>query len=108
MGVLSLVCNDLAFSCTKVDIGTFINQSQCTLPSSAIVEHSAGRVLCLAMKPPGAAGTIWHLNVYQHTSSAHASYSAAIWEACGSIIQQAREQGAAVILAGDLNATTHD
>lgn len=108
MGVLSLVRNDLAFSCTKVDIGTFIDQADCKIPSSAIVEHCSGRVLCLAMKPPGAVGTIWHINVYQHTSSALAAYRAAVWEACSSIIHQACEQGAAVILAGDLNATTHD
>jgi hypothetical protein len=61
----------------------------------------------LKTAPPGAPGAVWHVNAYQHTSSAKAGLRKAVWEVCGDVVDDAKEQGEAVILGGDLNATAY-
>ena len=65
-----------------------------------------GRVLLLKTNPPGAPCPVWHVNVYQHTASARTPVRKGVWDLCGRMVDAAKEQGEAVIVGGDLNATT--
>eukprot|EP00961_Rhodomonas_salina_P080572 1084066-Rhodomonas_salina.2 len=68
------------------------------------LRHCAGRLIVLRTKPPGALGPVWHVNLYQHTSSASAAACRAVYAALLSIHAAALAQGAAVIVSGDWNA----
>lgn len=107
LGVMTLVRNDIAFTCKAIDFGAFLDQARASLPIDKLEEHCAGRVLCLQTRPAGPKGPVWHVNVYQHTASACAEHRKAVWEVVCNILEQALEQGAAVVLAGDCNATMH-
>ena len=107
MGVMSLLRNDVALSAVQTPIGGFIPpETDLSKDHIPVTAHCAGRVLVLKTKPTGAVGPVWHLNVYQYTSSAPAASRAAVWEACSRVVQEAQEQGACVVVGGDFNATT--
>ena len=111
MGVMTLLRNDVAHSAEQVPVTHFAPADDTAgvvengaAPRAALEVPCAGRVLVLKTKPPGGAGEVWHINVYQHTANAPAATRAAVWEACSNVIREAEEQGAAVIVGGDLNA----
>lgn len=108
MGVVTLLRNDVAHNATQVPVSHFLQSGDGESGDSAdaTVQHCAGRVLVLKTSPTGAPGEVWHLNVYQHTSNASVVSRRQVWDACAAVIRAAKEQGAAVILGGDLNAVT--
>ena len=107
MGVVTLLRNDAALSADVASVGDFllpdVDKGKDVTPA---VELCTGRVLVLETKPTGARGAVWHVNVYQYTSSAPVAKRRAVWEACTAVIQEAAAQGAAVVIGGDFNATT--
>ena len=109
MGVVTLLRNDLALTANQVPVADFLQpEIDASKTHVSAATHCEGRVLVIKTSPTGAKGAVWHINLYQYTSSAPAAQRKAIWDACTAVIQEAREQGAAVILGGNLNATTGD
>jgi hypothetical protein len=107
MGVLSFLRNDAAHSAVQVPLEDFVDSDEADpAQQQALLAHCAGRVLVLKTEPPGAPGPVWHLNLYQHTANAMAAARKAVWDVCSTVVNNARDQGAALILGGDLNATT--
>lgn len=105
MGVLTLLRNDVAHKAEQIPLAEVTDQEG-KATDEALLRACAGRVLVTKTSPPGAPGQVWHINVYQHTSNAAAAERAAVWEVCSRVVKAAEEQGVAVIVSGDLNATT--
>ena len=107
MGVMTLLRNDVAYTAERIPLGQVdMGEMQVEKATAAAIKQSAGRVLVLKTTPPGAPGAVYHVNVYQHTSSAVSAMRKGGWDVCSGVIRAAQAEGAAVVLGGDLNATT--
>ena len=105
MGVATLVRNDVALKATKADVPAMIDwESYGQLP-----EHHRdavhGRLLLVKTKPAGAAGPVWLLNVYQHADAGAREAKRQVYFVCTAIAQCAADEGAALLMVGDWNAT---
>ena len=97
MGVMTLLRNDVAHTAEQVHLDTFDREHSGERQSAEMrATACAGRVLVLKTAPPGAPGPVWHVNAYQHTSSAKASLRKALWQVCGDVVDDAKAQGEAI------------
>ena len=103
LGVTTLLRNDIALSGQRLSLA-----AMCPDLSAETLNLCEGRLLLLKSAPAGAKGAVWHLNVYMPPGSASAASRAAMYTAVDSVLCAAAEQGAAVVSAGDFNATSHD
>ena len=104
LGVLTLLRNDVAYGATKTSLETLLEQEKLSTPIAEVLNNCAGWVLVTQSCPVGANGPVWHLNIYQFTSSATAEQRRAVWEACQCVAEKACDAGAALVFGGNLNA----